>query len=170
MAPWSVASAGPAATPAIFISCMSASSTRAAIFIPARSIPANACRNGRRSSDVAILSSRRQDHRAAFAEADARKARLGAKAAGDDLGAVLDETALVAGRHWDRLASARREFEETAPARFVRAGTGARAEEVADREIAAVAGMMGDHLRDGPVRCRERRLGETLRRGAGATH
>ena len=45
-ASWSAVSAGPAATPANFIGCMSPSSIRAAISIPAKSIPESACRNG----------------------------------------------------------------------------------------------------------------------------
>jgi hypothetical protein len=64
----------------------------------------------------------------------------------------------------------RGEFEEAAPARFLRAGNGARAEEIADRKIAAVAGVMGDHLCDRPIRRRERRLGEALWRDAGTPH
>jgi hypothetical protein len=42
----------PGATPASFTGCMSARSTRAAIFTPARSIPVNACRNGCRGSSA----------------------------------------------------------------------------------------------------------------------
>ena len=70
----------------------------------------------------------------------------------------------------NRLAAACGEFEKAAPARFFRTGNGARADEIADREIATVAGVMGDHLRDGPIGRRERGLGETHRCDAGAPH
>src|ERR1700719_4533409 len=71
---------------------------------------------------------RRQHHRAAFAEADARIPFPRTKAAEDDLVAVLDETALLAARHFDRLAPAGGELKETAPAFLLRAGNGAGAE------------------------------------------
>ena len=103
---------------------------------------------------------RRQQHRAAFAEADARIILFGAKAFEDDLVAVLDEAALLAGRQRDRLAPARGKFEEAAPAILLRPGHGARADEIADDEIAAVAGVMRDHLRHGPIRRRERSAGQ----------
>src|SRR6516162_3510212 len=61
---------------------------------------------------------RRQHHRPALAETDARISGLGAEAAEDDLVAVLDETALLAGRHGQRLAAARCEFEKAAQLSF----------------------------------------------------
>ena len=53
-------SAGPAATPASFTGCTPASSIRAAIFIPARSIPESGCRNGCRRSNFAASIGRQQ--------------------------------------------------------------------------------------------------------------
>src|SRR6202030_4535716 len=148
-APWSAPSAGRAARPANSTGCTSASSIPAAIFTPAKSIPVSACRNGCRWNSG--RSRRRQNHRTAFAEADARITGLSAKAAEDDLIAVLDEAALLAARQFERLAAARGELEEAAPARFLRARYGARSDQIADLEIAAVAGLMRDHLRDGPI-------------------
>src|SRR5579864_870279 len=131
-APWSAPSAGRAARPANSTGCMSASSTRAAIFTPAKSIPENACRNGCRWSRG--RSRRRQYNCAAFAEADARIAGFGAKAAEDDLVAVFDEAALLATGQFERIAAARGEFEQAAPARIVGARDRARRNQVADLE------------------------------------
>src|SRR6202451_1144174 len=103
---------------------MSASSTRAAIFTPARSIPVSACRSGCRWNRA--RSRRRQNHRAAFAEADAPIAFFRAKAAEDDLVAVFDKTALLAARQIERLAGARRELLAGARPRFLRAPPCAR--------------------------------------------
>src|ERR1700680_3426729 len=166
--PWWARSAGRAARSANSTGCASASSTRAAIFIPARSIPENACRNGCRGSSG--RSRRRQDNRTAFAEADPRIAGFGAKAAEDDLIAVFDKTAFLAARQIERLAAACGEFQETSPARILRARYGARSDQVADLEIAAVAGLVGDHLRDGPIHQRERSLRDARRRGAVLAH
>src|ERR1700675_2151639 len=156
-APWSARSAGRAAKPANSTGCTSANSTRAAIFIPARSTPVSACRNGCRWSSG--RSRRRQNNGAAFTEANARIAGFCAKAAKDDLVAVFDKTAFLAARQFERLAAARAEFKEAAPARFLRPRHRARSDQVADLEIAAVAGLVRDHLRDGPIHQRERSLG-----------
>ena len=43
------------------------------------------------------------------------------------------------------------DFEKTTEAVRCWAGDGARSEEIADLKIAAVAGLMGDHLRRRPV-------------------
>src|ERR1700674_5094511 len=142
--PWSARLAGPAAIPAISIRCMSASSTRAAISTPAKSIPESGCKNGCRWSNARRLA-RRQNHGAAFAEADPRTAVFGAKAAEDDLVAVFDEAALLATRQLDRFAAARGEFQKAAPARFLRTRDRAGSDQIADLEVAAVAGVMRDH-------------------------
>ena len=84
--------------------------------------------------------------------------------------AVLDEAALLAARHRDRLAAARGKFKQAAPASFVGAGDGARADQVAGQEIAAIRGVMRHHLRHRPVHHRERGLGEAERRRARAPH
>src|SRR5208282_5436395 len=94
-------------------------------------------------------SPRRQDDGAAFAEADPGVAGLCAKAAKDDFVAVFDEAARLAARQRDRVAAAAGDFEETAPARLLRARDGARSDQIADANVAAVAGVMRDHLRDG---------------------
>src|SRR5262249_40690325 len=127
-----------AAKPASSTGFMSASSTRAAISTPARSIPENACRNGCRRSDSLSpragrggLSPGRLNDGAALTEADAHGAVFGAVAAEDDFVAVLDEAALLAARQFERLAAARREFEQAAPARFLRTRNCAGTEQVA---------------------------------------
>jgi hypothetical protein len=76
-------------------------------------------------ADRVARSPGRQDHGAAFAEADARMAGLFAKTAEDDLIAVFDETALLAARKRNRFGAARGEFEQAAPTRFLRSGNGA---------------------------------------------
>src|SRR5579871_4379084 len=86
----------------------------------------------------------------ALAEADAHGAFLGAVAAEDDLVAVFDEAALLAAGQIERLAAAGGEFEQAAPARFLRTRHRTRSEQVADLQVAAVAGVVRDHLRDGP--------------------
>src|SRR5580692_10465073 len=94
---------------------------------------------------------RRRDHAAALAEADAGAARAIAVGAEDDLVAVLQEAARLAVRQGDRIAAARGELEQAAAALVLRPRAGAAAHEVADLEVAAVAGVMRDHLRDRPV-------------------
>src|SRR5215472_14916187 len=110
---------------------------------------------------------RRQQHNAAFAEADARIILFGAKAFEDDLVTILDEAALLAGRQRDRLPPARREFEEASPACLLRPRHSAGADEIADDKIAAVAGVMGYHLRHGPIRRCKRGARQPLWRRAG---
>src|ERR1700720_1415623 len=134
-------------------------------------IPDQRCTASRwMASGKRSMSPRRQDHRPAFAEADARITGLGAKAAEDDLVAVFDEAAFLAARQLKRLSAARGEFEETAPTRFVGARHRARSDQIADLEIAAIAGLVRDHLRDGPIHRGERGLGDAHRRGAVFAH
>ena len=96
-------------------------STRVAIFIPARSIPESACKNGRRRSDY----THRQDHRAAFAETDPRIPWLLGVAAEDDLVAVFDESTLLAPRQRDRFFAAGGDFEQAALTALLRPRHGA---------------------------------------------
>src|SRR5262245_2256615 len=88
---------------------------------------------------------------AAFAETDARKAVACAIAAEDDLVAVLKEAALLTARQFKRLASARREFEEAAPALAARPGCSTGTNQIADHQIAAITGVMRQHLGDRPI-------------------
>src|SRR5229473_1271556 len=94
---------------------------------------------------------RRRDDGAAFAEADAGAVGAGAMGAKDHLVAVFEERARLAVRQLDRVLAARRDLEQAAAALVLRARAGAGAHEVADREIAAGAGVVRHHLRDGPV-------------------
>ena len=50
------------------------------------------------------------------------------------------------------------------------AADGARSHQVANFKIAAAAGVVREHLRNGPVDRRKRRVGEPKRRRAFATH
>src|ERR1700722_4853790 len=79
----------------------------------------------------------RKDGGAAFAEADAGMAGSFAGAAEDDLVAVGEEGAGLAGGEEDWLRAVAGEFEQTARGGFGRAGDGAGGEEVADLKIAA---------------------------------
>src|SRR5580700_9079755 len=167
-APWSAPSAGRAAKPANSTGCMSASSTRGAIFIPAKSIPVSGCRNGCRWSSG--RSRRRQNNGAALAEADPWIAGFCAKAAEDDLVCRLLLEKKNAARQFERFAAACAEFKEATPTRFVRARHGARSDQIADLEVAAVAGLVGDHLCDGPIHQRERGFRDARRRGAVLAH
>ncbi len=92
-----------------------------------------------------------EDRGAALAEADAGMAGGFAGAAEDDLVAVGEEGAGFAGGEEDGLGSVAGEFEETAGGGFGGAGDGAGGEQVADLQIAAVAGVVGDELGGGPV-------------------
>src|SRR5438876_8578780 len=94
---------------------------------------------------------RRRDDGAAFAEADAGAAGAGAMGAEDHLVAVLEEGARLAVRQLDRVLAARRDLEQAAAAFVLRPRAGAGAHEVADRKVAAGAGVMRHHLRNGPV-------------------
>src|SRR5712671_2163878 len=81
----------------------------------------------------------RFDGRAAFAEADAGEARSLAVAAEDDLVAILEKPALLAGRQRDWLPAAFAQLQEARPAVRLRARHRARAHQVANFEIAAAA-------------------------------
>ncbi len=74
-----------------------------------------------------------------------------AGAAEDDLVAVGEEGAGFAGGEEDGLRAVAGEFEETAGRGFGGAGDGSGGEDVADLQVAAVAGVVGDELGRGPV-------------------
>src|SRR5215469_14854154 len=93
-------------------------------------------------------------------------AGFGAKAAEGNFIAIVEETARLSVRQYERLRTAGGQFEKTAPTRWLRPGYGAGADQVADLKIAAIAGVMRDHLRESPVHQRGRALRQTLRRHA----
>src|SRR5215469_3026956 len=111
-----------------------------------------------------------QHHGAAFAEADPGMTRLGANCAEADLVAVFDKRALFSARQRQRLRTAGGELQQTGPARWLRPGYRAGADQVADLEIAAIAGVMRNHLGEGPVHLRGRTLRQAMRRHAVAAH
>src|ERR1041384_8468883 len=95
--------------------------------------------------------SRRQDQPAALAKTEAGAARALAMGAERHLVAILQERARLAVRQGDRLLAARRDLQQASAALVLRAGAGAGGHEVADLEVAAVAGVMRHHLCDRPV-------------------
>ena len=74
-----------------------------------------------------------------------------AGAAEDDLVAIGKEGAALAGGKLDGLRAVAGEFEEAAGGGFVGAGDGSCCEEIADLQVAAVAGVVCDELGWGPV-------------------
>src|SRR6266567_4081757 len=92
-----------------------------------------------------------QDGGAALAEADAGMAGGVAGAAEDDLVAVGEEGAGFPGGKENRLRAVAGEFEEAAGGGFGGAGDGTGGEDVAYRQVAAVAGVVGDELGWGPI-------------------
>ena len=92
-----------------------------------------------------------EDGGAALAEADAGMAGGFAGAAKDDLIAVFEEGAGFCCWEEDGLGAVAGELEEAAGGRLGGAGDGSGGEDVADLEVAAVAGVVGDKLCGGPV-------------------
>src|SRR5215469_4900384 len=119
-------------------------------------------RSGKHSRQLA----RGQHERPALAEADPCATGFGAETAETDLIAVFQKTALLAVRQGEWLRTAGGQFKKTAPARWLRPGYGAGADQVSDLKIAAIAGVMRDHLRKSPIHQRGRALRQTLRRHA----
>ena len=74
-----------------------------------------------------------------------------AGAAEDDLVAVFKEGAGFASREEDGLGAVAGEFEQTAGRGFGWAGDGSGGEDIADLQVAAVAGVVSDELGGGPV-------------------
>ena len=85
-----------------------------------------------------------EDGGAALAEADAGMADSFAKAAEDDLIAVLEEGAGFAGGKKDRASAVAGKFEEAASGGLGGAGDGPGGQDVANLKVAAVAGVVGD--------------------------
>ena len=78
-------------------------------------------------------------------------ARGFAGAAEDDLVAVGEEGAAFACGKENGLRAIAGELEETAGGGFRRAGDGSGGKDVADLQVAAVAGVVGDELGGSPV-------------------
>lgn len=97
------------------------------------------------------LRARREDGRAALAQADGGMAREFADASEDDLVAVGQKGAGFACGKFDGIGSVTGEFEETACGCFGGAGDSSGGEDVSGLEIAAVAGVMGYELGRSPI-------------------
>ena len=96
--------------------------------------------------NVILSSVRRENSGAALAESDTWVARTFAGTTEDDLVAVGKKGARFTSGKEDGLCAVASEFEKTAGGGFGWAGDGACCEDVADLQIAAVAGVMGDEL------------------------
>ena len=87
----------------------------------------------------------------ALAERDTGQAFAFAEAAQDDLVAVGEEFAEVAGGQAEGDGAALGDFEHAALRAGMWAGDGAAGQDVSGEQIAAVAGVVREHLREGPV-------------------
>ena len=92
-----------------------------------------------------------QDHSTAFTEADRSPMLAPGEAAQDNLVAIAEESALLAGGKPDYGLSAGRCFKKTAATIRPRARDGARPKEIAGAEIDTADRVMGDELRDRPI-------------------
>src|SRR5690606_16016421 len=92
---------------------------------------------------------RRQQHAAAFAEADRGLALAAAAGTQDHLVAVLEEGAGLAAGERERLLAAEGALQQAAELAGLGAGQGAGAEQVARLQLAATDAVVGDHLRHG---------------------
>src|ERR1700678_1591538 len=92
-----------------------------------------------------------KDGGATLSEADAGMAGSFAGAAEGDLIAVSQEGTGFAGGKGDGLRAVAGEFEKTAGGGFGGAGDGAGGKDVAELEVATVAGVMSDELGRGPI-------------------
>src|SRR3954466_15951776 len=94
---------------------------------------------------------RRQHGAPALAEADRREALSAGAGAQEHLVAVLEKASLFTGLEAHRPLSTLGGFEQAAAASLIGCRDRARAEEIARPEIAAVAGVVRNHLRDRPI-------------------
>src|SRR6266404_5350829 len=101
------------------------------------------------------LSDRRQCASAQIAKADAHRARKLAIASHDDRISILEKTAYFAIRQCKRLRCSVGQLEQRP--RLVRFWPGLRAstKEIAWLQVAAIDGVMRNHLRDRPIRMPE---------------
>src|ERR1700722_2788368 len=170
-APSSAPTGVPDAAPASFTGSTPPSSIHAAISTPAKSTPANACKNGcRRNSAAAPLLRGGEDDCAAFAETNSPMAFFLRKAAKNNFVTVLDKSACFTRRQCQRFAAARGQFEQATPAILLWSGYCSRTNQVANFQIAAVARVMSHHLRHGPIHGSKAGLGQPKRASAGAPH
>jgi hypothetical protein len=86
----------------------------------------------------------RQDGGAALAESDTGIARPRTEAAEDNLVSICKKGAGLAGRKGERLGTVAGKLKQAAGGGKLRAGDGTGGNQVADLEIAAVAGMVGN--------------------------
>src|SRR3954470_13322475 len=94
---------------------------------------------------------RRPDLAAARAEAQGPTSLAAGYGVKDHRVAVLQETPFLARGEPDRVFAAAGGFEQAAEARVLGRGDRARSEQVARPQIAAVGGVVRDHLRHGPI-------------------
>src|SRR3954465_10363501 len=94
---------------------------------------------------------RRQPGAPALAEADRREALSAGAGAQEHLVAVLKKASLFTGLEAHRPLSTLGGFEQAAAASLIGCRDCARAEEIARPEIAAVAGVVRNHLRNRPI-------------------
>src|SRR6185312_1864272 len=84
--------------------------------------------------------------------------------------AILEKAPRFAARQRHRFLAAARELEQAAAALAARRRDGARAEEIAGSQIAAVGGMMRDHLRRRPIEVPRIAGRQAMRREARFAH
>src|ERR1043166_2829797 len=116
------------------------------------------------------LDSRRCNSSSALAEPDARVAAPLAVAAQDHLVAVLEKRALLAAGKRERLGAPPGALEETSPRFLGLTGHRTAGEKIAGAKVAAVARVMGEQLRDGPVHVGEAADAHAKRLGALGAH
>lgn len=102
-------------------------------------------------SKSAVLLVCRKNSSATFAKADAGVAFALAPAAKDDFVAVFEEFALFAVGELEGFGAAFSSLEQAAGRVRRGAGDGSGGEQVAGAEVAAVAGVVGEHLGGSPV-------------------
>ena len=96
--------------------------------------------------------SARQDDASALTEADALEARAFTITAQDHLIAILQKAPLFAARQLNRFSPARGQFDQTALTFFRCARHGAASQQIAGAQVAAVARVVREHLRERPVK------------------
>uniref|UniRef100_A0A1I8AS93 Transcriptional regulator n=1 Tax=Steinernema glaseri TaxID=37863 RepID=A0A1I8AS93_9BILA len=106
----------------------------------------------------------RQDLAAALAKTDRRHAITLAARAQDDLVAVFEEPAHLATGQFDRHLAALGNLQQAAELARLGARQGARTEQVAWLQLAAVDTVVRNHLRHGPVHAQGVAQGQAVRR------
>ena len=111
-------------------------------------------------SKLAVLLVCRKNSSATFAKADAGVAFALAPAAEDDFVAVFEEFALFAVGELEGFGAAFSSLEQAAGRVRRGAGDGSGGEQVAGAEVAAVAGVVGEQLGEGPIQIAQIRSAE----------